>query len=173
MWSCVDVSTSIFLVIWQPAPRSYAAISASHELGILVVSSCPLFIQQIKRLSIETTDDSLFALFVLFCELSFRIFRACASARLRACSSTVISSTSSLWNTAKFLQSRQPLVFFIESMMSEYVLGWLSLRQRLGRASMGTGIIIASILGSASPGHGGNLDMLSLDVVLDREPALP
>lgn len=52
--------------------------------------------------------------------------------------------------------------------MSLYVLGWLSRKQRLGRGSGGTGIIMASAA-SDSRLHGGREDMLELEAVLPRE----
>lgn len=81
-------------------------------------------------------------------------------------------SISSASNTAKFLQSRQPRFSFMLSTISAYILGRLS-RKHLDGRSGGTGIIIASTVGSDTLGQGGNFDMLSLEYVLDRDSALP
>lgn len=58
--------------------------------------------------------------------------------------------------------------------MSPYVLGWLNLKQLLGRqCSVGTGIIMASTRGHDTPLQGASLEMLSFEAMLPRECALP
>ena len=50
-----------------------------------------------------------------------------------------------------------------------YVFGWLKRKHLEARGSGGTGIIMASILGSDTRLHGGSFETLSLEVLLDLE----